>query len=154
MSEAIQWIHDDLLQVTSDLPAVYVFDEEKLRSEGWSLKRIGFIYECLLELPVTIRKGDPVAEVAQFAHNHGANTIRVARTPDPRLQSQARQLAEQFKIDQWEPACFVNLSGPVDLKRFSRYWQKASRALGLDPSPSRLRHDGAFSESQPSGKAK
>ncbi len=135
MSEAIQWIHDDLLQITSDLPAVYVFDEEKLRSERWSLKRIGFIYECLLELPVTIRKGDPVAEVAQFAQNHGANTVRVARTPDPRLQSQARQLAQQFKIDLWEPACFVNLSGHVDLKRFSRYWQKASRALGVDPSP-------------------
>jgi len=136
VSEAIQWIHDDLLQVSSDLPAVYVFDEEKLRREDWSLKRIGFIYECVLELPVTIRKGDPVSEVAQFAHNHGANTIRVSRTPDPRLQSQARQLADQFKIDTWEPARFVNLSRPVDLKRFSRYWQEASRALGLDPRPS------------------
>ncbi len=132
MSKVIQWIHDDLLRVTSDIPAIYVFDEEKLRSESWSLKRIGFIYECLLELPVIIQKGDPVAEVAQFAHNHGANTIRIARTPDPRLQSQAHQLARQFTIDLWAPEPFVNLSNPVDLRRFSRYWQKASRALGLD----------------------
>jgi len=118
-------MHDDCLRAGPALPAVYVFDTAKLERERWSLKRIGFIYECLLELEVEIRKGDPVIQVADFARTHGAGRIVTSETPDPLLQSQQQVLSRSFAMQIELPEPFVELKGRVDLKRFSRYWQKA-----------------------------
>jgi hypothetical protein len=125
MSKVI-WVHDDALRhwwVQS--PAVYVFDDDKLRREGWSLKRIGFVYECLLELPLEIRRGDPVTQVREFQQAHGAEGIQTMDSPDPRLRQQMAEMGAEIVAD--EP--FVVLTGKLDLRRFSRYWAKAERAL-------------------------
>ncbi len=125
MSKAVYWMQDDCLRPGPGLPSVYVFDTEKLLKEKWSLKRIGFIYECLLELDVEIRKGNPVEQVALFAQSHGASRIITLETPDPRLQSQQKELARGFTLQVELPEPFVELKGRIDLKRFSRYWQRA-----------------------------
>ncbi len=124
--KSVVWLHDDALRHWyGDSPAVYVFDDEKLLRERWSLKRIGFIYECLLELPVEIRRGDPVVEVLDFQRSNGAEQVLAMQTPDPHLQEQMVRV----KATQVPEIPFVELSGKVDLKRFSRYWAKAERAL-------------------------
>ena len=124
--KSVVWLHDDALRHWyGESPAVYVFDDEKLKHERWSLKRIGFIYECLLELPVEIRRGNPVTEVLAFQKSHDADQVLAIQTPDPHLRQQMLQIRAESVPD----IPFVELSGKVDLKRFSRYWAKAERAL-------------------------
>ena len=129
MTDAIFWVHDDALGDPPNLPAIYIFDDEKLLAEQWSLKRIGFVYECLLELPVEIRRGDPVGQVVEFAASRGATRVITTETPDPRLRAQQAALAQRVALEIITPEPFVEISGRVDLKRFSRYWDKASRCL-------------------------
>jgi hypothetical protein len=126
------WVHEDCLHRDSpawrafpNSPALFVWDDAELRKAGWSLKRIGFVYECLLDLPVTIRRGDPVSEALRFSGELGSSRIVTVASPDPRIQRQAAAMgAEVLPV---EP--FVELKGKVDLARFSRYWRKAEASL-------------------------
>jgi len=123
---SVVWVHDDALRHWwGEPPALYVFDDEKLRLENWSLKRIGFVYECLLELPLEIRRGDPVAQVLAFQESHSAEAVMTMDSPDPRLREQMNRI--QAHVIPQEP--FVLLTGKLDLKRFSRYWSKAERLV-------------------------
>lgn len=126
------WVHSDCLHAKSpayrahpDSPSLFVWDDAELLRAGWSLKRIGFIYECLLDLPVTIRRGDPVSQVRRFAEEMKCTGIVSMSSPDPHLQAQAAALgAEVLPFED-----FVEIKGRVDLGRFSRYWRKAAPAL-------------------------
>jgi hypothetical protein len=56
----IAWMHPDCLSdawFTPDDQAVFIFDDAYLAASGWGLKRILFVYETLLELPVEIHRG-------------------------------------------------------------------------------------------------
>jgi hypothetical protein len=126
------WVHADCLHRHSpayrahpDSPSLFVWDDGELQRAGWSLKRIGFVYECLLDLPVTIRRGDPVNEVLRFAHELQCSGVVTTASPDPRIQAQAAAIGAQ--VLPLEP--FVELKGKLDLGRFSRYWRKAEAAL-------------------------
>ena len=121
----VTWVHDDCLFQFGNGPAVYVWDDQYLRSQGWALKRIGFVYECLLELPVEIRRGDTLAEVRRFAQEHGTDQVVTMQTPDTRLTALARALDAEVIV----PEPFVNIKGPVNLRRFSQYWRKAEPHL-------------------------
>lgn len=126
------WVHADCLHRESpafraypDSPSLFVWDDAELQRAGWSLKRIGFIYECLLDLPVTIRRGDPVLEVLRFAQESGCSGVATVATPDPRIQAQAAAMGAEILT--LEP--FVEVKGKLDLARFSRYWRKVERIL-------------------------
>jgi hypothetical protein len=65
----IVWIHGDCLSpygpaltAYPGAPAIWVWDDALLEEWRISLKRIVFIYECLLDLPVVIRRGDVATE--------------------------------------------------------------------------------------------
>ncbi len=65
MTYPVVWVHGDVLspygpalKVYPDAPAIWVWDDALIEEWQLSLKRITFIYECLLELPVVIRRGD------------------------------------------------------------------------------------------------
>jgi hypothetical protein len=89
------------------------------------MKRIAFVYECLLDLPVKIRRGDPVLEVRRFMEELHCSEVVTVATPDPHLQAQAKSLnAEILEV---EP--FVKVTGKLDLRRFSRYWSKVESLL-------------------------
>lgn len=122
----VAWVHDDSLRHWyGEVPAIYVFDDEKLRREQWSLKRIGFIYECLLELPVEIRRGDVVSQVLAFQRQHDAARIITMGSADPHLRQQTGLLQAEVRA---QPE-FVHIEGKLDLRRFAKYWAKAERAL-------------------------
>ena len=149
MQRPILWIHGEALgpantalQAHPDRPAVFVFDAELLAGRGpttgdpatpepqpVSLKRIGFLYECLLELPVTLRHGDVAAEVLAFARAHGADGIVTSAGTDPRVAAICEVLEQELPVEVLEPEPFVELDGPADLGRFSRYWRRAEREV-------------------------
>lgn len=125
----VRWVHDEMLSphwVEAGQPALFVFDEAWIAAEKLSLKRIVFLYESVLELPaIEVRKGDVVREVQAFAQRHGADRIETARSVDPRIKRQGQALG----VEWIEPEPFVGLPGPVDLKRFSRFWRKAEKRV-------------------------
>ncbi len=127
---SILWVHEDMLDpnLIQDRPAVFVFDDEYLSSRAYSLKRIGFIYECLLEMNVEIRKGETVSEALEFARAHGATEVITRFSPNPWIQGKASVLGAT--LIEAEP--FLDLRALPDLRRFSRYWSKAAPIL-LNP---------------------
>jgi hypothetical protein len=128
--KVVVWLHEGCLsphhpalQAHPTAPALFVFDEDYLRREGYTLKRIAFIYECLLDLPVTIRKGQTIPLLRAFAREHAAERIVTSETVCPwHRQILAAVAAETLPL----PA-LIHHPGPFDLTRFSRFWRKAEK---------------------------
>lgn len=132
MQRPIVWVHEEALgpanpalQDYPDAAAVFVFDEAWIREQRISRKRLGFLYESCLELPVTIRKGDVAAEVLGFARRHGADGIVTSAAVDPRLQRITATLDRELPLVIQDGEPFVALPRPPRLGRFSRYWREA-----------------------------
>ncbi len=132
MTKPILWIHGDclspynpVLQKYPDAPAIWVWDEALIEEWQLSLKRIAFIYECLLELPVVIRRGDVAQEILAFAQEHDANLVITANSPSPRFNDICNQMEGSIGVEVLEVEPFFDYDGYIDLKRFSRYWKVA-----------------------------
>lgn len=134
LDTTVVWVHGDALSPQNPallaypgVPALFVFDDALLRRWEISLKRIVFIYECLLEMPVTIRRGDVVAEVTAFAREHGAGRVATVHSPSPDFPVLARAISQGLpkggRVEAMHPDPFVDYDGHIDLKRFSRYWR-------------------------------
>jgi hypothetical protein len=133
-AQRVLWIHADALSphnpafaLYPGAPAVFVWDDALLREWAISLKRIQFIYECLLELPVTIRRGDVPAQVAAFAAAHGAARVVTVETPAPRFRQHVAKLRGLVPVEIVKAEPFFEYDGTLDLGRFSRYWRVAER---------------------------
>jgi deoxyribodipyrimidine photo-lyase len=150
MLKPVLWIHGEALGPANPalaahpgVPAVFVFDRELIAQAGLSLKRLGFLYECLLELPVTLRHGDVVEELLTFARRHGADGVVTSAAVDPRFAAQRERIAAELPLQVLEPEPFVELPEPLDLRRFSRYWRQAEPVLwaragrAAPPAPAR-----------------
>ncbi len=128
----ILWIHADHLspyhpiwKIAPDAPAIFVWDEALLHDWRISLKRIAFIYECLLELPVTIRRGTVATEVVAFCNEHAATRILTPASPSPRHQhicDTIRQQLPDVQLDIVPETPFIAYTDKTDLKRFYRFW--------------------------------
>lgn len=137
MHNPIVWVHGDCLSPTNPAltawpgaPAVFVWDDALLDAYQLSFKRVLFIYECLLELPVAIRRGDVAEQVAAFAREHSADGVATAESVSPRFRQITRQLRQTvgpLRIYRIPP--FLDGPAPTDLKRFSRYWNVARHRL-------------------------
>ena len=130
----IVWGHQEDLSPTNpallkypDAPAIFVFDPASLAAQGHTLKRVLFQYECLLEMPVTIRRGDPVEQIKAFAQEQGAEQIVTTPSPDPEVQAVREALSRWFSLETVAGEPMVRLKRPVPLKRFSRYWKQAEQ---------------------------
>ena len=134
MSNKIIWVHGDCLSPKNpaldeypNTPAIWVWDDALLEEWQISLKRIAFIYECLLELPVVIRRGDVVKEVLAFAKEHNANQVVTTDSPSPRFDTICDEIEESKELEIFEVDPFLDYDGFIDLKRFSRYWKVAQK---------------------------
>lgn len=133
----VLWIHGDALtphnpawQAHPSAPALFVWDEALLRQWHISLKRIVFMYECLLELPVTIRRGDVVTQLAAFAAEHDTQQVVTVHSVAPRFANLRQQLMTEKGL-QVEVLATPPLvpDDDYDLKRFSRYWRQAKKTV-------------------------
>ena len=136
MNKPIVWVHGDclgpynpVLQKYPDAPAIWVWDEALIEEWQLSLKRIAFIYECLLELPVVIRRGDVAQEILAFAQEHDANLVITANSPSPRFDDICNQMEGSIAVEVLEVEPFFEYDGYIDLKRFSRYWKVAQNYI-------------------------
>ena len=140
MNKAIIWIHGDCLNPGQTAlrrhphtPAIFVWDDDLLRWRRIALKRILFIYECLLDLPVIIRRGQVAREIITFAKEHKTRTVITTGSVSPGFERICRRLREQgleLIITDEEP--FVDLPQEPDLRRFSRTWRAIRKALEED----------------------
>ena len=128
----VLWIHEEALgannpalQAWPEAPALFVFDTHWIREARISRKRLGFLYENALDLPLTLRKGDVAAEVLTFAQRHGADGVVSTTAVDPRLQRIGAAIEAQCPLEWLDPDAFVELPRPPRLGRFSRYWREA-----------------------------
>ena len=136
MNQPIVWVHGDCLnpygpalKAYPDAPAIWVWDDALIEEWQLSLKRITFIYECLLELPVIIRRGDVAAEVVAFANEHDADLVVTAESPSPRFEVICDEIERSMSVEVLAVEPFFEYDGYIDLKRFSRYWKVAQRHL-------------------------
>jgi deoxyribodipyrimidine photo-lyase len=126
------WVHGDMLspqhpafKLHPAAPAIWVWDDDLLQAWKISLKRIVFMYECLLELPVTIQRGKVADKVVAFGQQQQADGIITGASPAPRFEHIRQQLASGTAIQVVNPEPFIRYHGNLELKRFSRYWRTA-----------------------------
>jgi deoxyribodipyrimidine photo-lyase len=133
-AKLIVWIHGDNLNphssalAVADAPAVWVWDAALLSRARLSLKRILFVYECLLELPVTIRRGDVATEVLRFATEHSADGVVTNASISPGFAVRRHQIERLLPVIALAEAPFVEAHAGLDLRRFARYWRKVERS--------------------------
>ncbi|MFQ4142784.1 hypothetical protein [Chlorogloeopsis sp. ULAP02] len=134
MNKPVVWIHGDCLspynpalQEYPDAPAIWVWDDALIEEWQLSLKRIAFIYECLLELPVIIRRGNVAQEVLAFAKEHNANKVVTSDSLSPRFHTICDEIELSVELEIFEVEPFFDYDGYIDLKRFSRYWKVAEK---------------------------
>ncbi len=135
LTSPVIWAHGDNLsphnpafRANPNAPAIWVWDEYLLGRWKISLKRIVFMYECLLELPVVIRRGeDPAKEIEAFAAQHQADAVVTMNSPAPRFRSICKGIERHQPVQVLEDEPFIQYKGQMELKRFSRYWQIAER---------------------------
>jgi deoxyribodipyrimidine photo-lyase len=127
------WMHTDALNPKSpmllahpDRPRVFIWDRPWIVDEQIKLKRLLFLAECLQEMPgkIDVRIGDPAAELLAAARASAADYVLAQRTPDPRLLAAATYVERHLPVVWYDPPPFVETPRSLDLKRFSRYWQR------------------------------
>ena len=96
LRKPILWVHEEALgpanpalQDYPNAPGLFVFDDAWIQDQSISRKRIGFLYESALSLPLTLRRGDVALEVLRFAQRHGVIYRRVQLQPMCRTPIQA-----------------------------------------------------------------
>lgn len=136
MNQPVVWVHGDCLspygpglKAYPDAPAIWVWDDALIEEWQLSLKRLTFIYECLLELPVVIRRGDVASEVVAFAKEHNTDLVVTAESPSPRFGTICEEIKRSVPVEVLAVEPFFEYDGYIDLKRFSRYWKVAQRHL-------------------------
>ena len=136
ITNPIVWVHEEALGPANPAledypgaPALFVFDQDWIKQQRISRKRLGFLYECCLELPVTIRKGDVVEEVLAFARRHRADGVITSGAVDPRLIRNAAAIDRALPVWLLDGEPFVDLPRPPRLGRFSRYWREAEQVV-------------------------
>ncbi|MBS2034634.1 deoxyribodipyrimidine photolyase [bacterium] len=119
------WMHGDGLRQASQAPALFVFDPFVLRRYRISLKRLVFMYECLLELEVEIERGNVMQHLQRRLSQGGFAQVLTTDSPSPGFARLRQQLEGQVKVALIEePAFLQEPQAGLDLTRFSRFWQK------------------------------
>ncbi len=138
------WVHTDSLNPNAPMfgqhpesPAVFIWDTEWITGSDIALKRLVFLAECLAEMPgvIEIHTGDPATELLAAVQATSPDYILAQRTPDPRLLNAALALERHLPVIWYDPPPFVTATRAFDLKRFSRYWQRA-KSSAMEPTSS------------------
>lgn len=139
LKKPIIWVHGDNLNQQAraftlypNVPAVFVFDRPTLKLYDLSLKRVMFLYESLIELPVEIHMGQTVEEVLAQAQRHHADGIVTMSSEAVGFRRRVQQLRAHMTVQVLDERAIVEDDQAYDLRRFMRFWnQVRSQALDL-----------------------
>lgn len=110
---------------------VFVFDEAAIEAAGWTLKRLAFIYECLLDIPrIQLYRGSPLEVLLTLTE--GGQGIATTSVVEPRLQQQIREIMQHRVLRSYPVEPFVDVHDIRDLRRFSRYWRQVEKTVVWD----------------------
>ena len=153
----IIWMHEDALtyhhpvfqaagEAGRNLRAVFVWDSAYFQLQGYSLKRLTFIYECLIDLQrqnsdagnginLDVFSGDMqsvLAKLMRVNDRSEAAKLYLAGTPNPIFLDIANSLAQKYPVKIIPNRPFIDAPDDVDMTRFFRFWNRSRRsALGL-----------------------
>lgn len=134
------WIHDEILNNEHDLlqlthEKVFIFDPYFY--QDWSINRLHFIADCLIEMPnVTVWIGQTSAVFKHLKTQH----IITQDTPNQQL----KQLVAEYPVT-WQPEQKVctNTFTSEQLTSFSKFWKVASHDfIGASNKKKMIRHRG------------
>ncbi len=127
--------HNPALTAHPQSTPIFIFDEQAIEAAGWTLKRIAFIYESLLEIPaLRIYRGSPAAIIPGLIaaqRDYGYKNVTLATTPavEPRLRQQQQMLAKFAPLVLYPVEPFAPIERVRDLRRFSRYWNDVEQMV-------------------------
>jgi hypothetical protein len=117
-------VHDEMLSAElpvfaqhQSLPQIFVFDPAFIASEGWTMKRLQFMSDGLVEMPkARVFRG----ALRDVVDSIGVTEIVTQKTPNHRILKWIETLAP-LPIEWVAEPAFVEYNGPVT--RFTRYWK-------------------------------
>ena len=131
MTQSIIWLHDEALRLTHPVffsaplgaKAVFIWDDTYLKSAGYSLKRLLFIYETLCTLSIDIIHGNTLATLKLLAPSllyvpYGLNSF---------IQNVVSELLSVMEVHIIQDEPFVTLSSDKNFTRFFQYWKSAEQ---------------------------
>ncbi len=122
-SQTIVWIHDEMLNSNHPLltlphEKIFIFDPDFY--QNWSIIRLQFIADCLVEMPnVNVWIGNANEIFASL----NIQKIMTQNTPNLMLKQQVAGYPVTWQPE--ESVCSANLT-TADTKSFSRFWKIAS----------------------------
>jgi deoxyribodipyrimidine photo-lyase len=108
---------------------IFIWDDDHIASLNYSPGRLAFQRSALF-CPDLHSQGRSVAAVLLDLASEGRfQTIVTGDTPDPCLLRTIAQLQPSIHVQTVPHPPFADLTGQLDLARFSRYWSKAQHAF-------------------------
>ncbi len=140
MSQSYIWLHEDSLSL--DHPvfshasepscAVFIWDDAYFERQNYSLKRLTFIYECLIGLQerVAVYQGDTETLLRNICVD---GKLYVADTPNPIFLEIIGKIAQNNVVEIVKDKPFINAPDDVDMTRFFRFWNRSRKsAFGFE----------------------
>ncbi len=104
---------------------IFIWDDAYLRAQGWTLKRLMFIYECACAMGAEVLRGDTLAVLQGL----GTERVYMAESLNPFVHTVAEGLrAGGIQVTTVAEEPFVVLRKGGELGRFFRYWSRAQRS--------------------------
>lgn len=133
MTDAITWVHEDALRQSHPVfsaagnagASIFVWDDDYFKSQGYTAKRLLFIYECLLEMDVTIIQGP----TEQVLNDYSNGEIYMARTINPYFKDIAKALEASSRVYIVDDEPFSQIPFDTDMGRFFRFWNKGRKSM-------------------------
>jgi deoxyribodipyrimidine photolyase len=142
------WIHEDAISQNhpvfkvseisdknnqANIYKIFVWNKNYFKKKNYSLKRLVFIYESLLEEGFQIVADDSKNEqkieeiLINFCLENGVKKIYSAKTLDIDLTQIQKNLSAKFDHQIIADEIFVDVDEKMKFNRFFNYWKKASK---------------------------
>ena len=134
MADKLLLVHDkalrsglDIYEASESFKAVHIWDDEYYRSQRYSLKRLVFIYETLLDLPLEIIQGNTLDILSEENFDH----IVIPYSGDQVLKTLFSKIEKIKTVQYLFETSFVKIDRTVEFKRFFKYWNHAKKTAFL-----------------------
>ena len=124
MADKLLLVHDkalrsglDVYEPSESFKAVHIWDDEYYRSQRYSLKRLVFIYETLLDLPLEIIHGNTL----DILSKENLDYIVIPYSGDQALKNLFSKIEKIKTVHYLFETSFVHMDRTVEFKRIFKY---------------------------------